>query len=99
MSTSFPVAPLPFPPSSYDQRYFNETIRTLNLYFRQVQNPGPLVATDARLTAPITDPGNQPIGTVWHDKPANVLRIVDDTYINVALSGQTIATARGTVTP
>jgi hypothetical protein len=99
MSGGFPIAPLPFPPTTYDQRYFNETIRTLNLYFRQVQNPGPVIGTDLRLLQITTDPGNKPQGTVWHDKAANVLRIVDETYINIPLSGQTAPTAAGTVTP
>jgi hypothetical protein len=99
MSSSVPITPLLLPPTTYDQRYFNETIRTLNLYFRLIQNPGPLVATDLRLLQVPTDPGNKPEGTVWHDKAANVLRIVDDTYINVPLSGETAQTETGTATP
>lgn len=94
-----PIAPLPFAPTTYDQRYFNETVRTLNLYFRQLQNPSEQVSATLRVLQISTDPGIVPEGTVWHDKAANVLRIVDDTYVRVPLSGETIATSSGTVTP
>lgn len=93
------VVPLPLPPVTYQQRYFNETVRTLNLYFRQIQQPKNQISATIRLLQVDTDPGVVPIGTVWHDKAANVLRIVDETYINVPLSGATIAISSGTVTP
>lgn len=73
----FPVAPLPFPPTTYDQRYFNETIRTLNLYFRQNQNPGNIVGTDLRLLNLPTSAAGLPSGSVWVDTGAsNVLKLV-----------------------
>lgn len=94
-----PITPLPLAPSTYDQRYFNETVRSLNLYFRQIQNPYDQVSASLRLLQPATDPGVVPIGTVWHDKQANVLRIVDDTYVIVPLSGVDTFIASGTVSP
>jgi hypothetical protein len=72
-----PIAPLPFPPTSYDQRYFNETIRTLNLYFRQLQNPGDIVGTTLRVTDFPTSSVGLPLGSVWVDTTAgNVLKVV-----------------------
>ena len=94
-----PIAPLSFAPTSYDQRYFNETVRTLNLYFRQLQNPSDQVSATLRLLQVNLDPGVAPEGTVWHDKAANVLRIVDDTYVRVPLSGASATVSYGTVTP
>ena len=73
----FPIAPLPFPPNTYDQRYFNETIRTLNLYFRQNQNPGDIVGSSLRLLNLPTSDSGLPSGSVWVDTGAsNVLKIV-----------------------
>lgn len=77
MAGSIPIAPLPFPPNSYDQRYFNETIRTLNLYFRQVQNPGPLVGSTLSLSQLPTSAAGLRSGAVWVDTSAgNVLKVV-----------------------
>jgi hypothetical protein len=72
-----PIAPIPFPPDTYDQRYFNETIRTLNLYFRLLQNPGPLVGTSLSISALPTSSAGLRVGDVWVDTGAgNVLKVV-----------------------
>lgn len=77
MAGAIPIAPLPFPPTSYDQRYFNETIRTLNLYFRQIQNPGPLVGSTLSLLQLPTSATGLRVGEVWVDTTAgNVLKVV-----------------------
>lgn len=77
MAGALPITPLPFPPDTYDQRYFNETIRTLNLYFRQLQNPGPVVAATLRITQLPTSATGLPVGSVWVDTGAgNVLKVV-----------------------
>ena len=77
MAGTIPIAPLPFPPTSYDQRYFNETIRTLNLYFRQIQNPGPLVGSTLSLLQLPTSATGLRVGDVWVDTTAgNVLKVV-----------------------
>jgi hypothetical protein len=74
---NFPITPLPFPPTTYDQRYFNETIRTLNLYFRLLQNPGPILGTTLQLTKLPTSATGLPVGSVWVDTTAsNVLKVV-----------------------
>lgn len=73
----FSYAPLPFPPTTYDQRYLNETIRTLNLYFRQIQNPGLLYGSTLNLTELPTSSAGLRSGDVWVDTGAsNVLKIV-----------------------
>lgn len=72
-----PIAPLPFPPSSYEQRYFNETIRTLNLYFRQLQNPGAIVGSTLQLTNMPTSASGLRVGEAWIDTAAgNVIKVV-----------------------
>ncbi len=93
-----PIAPLPFPPTTYEHRYFNETIRTLNLYFRQLQNPGPILGSSLRLLTVDTTPAGKPIGTVWHDAVNNVLRVVDASYVSATLTGNTATTQTGTIT-
>jgi hypothetical protein len=77
MSGTIPITPLPFPPTSYDQRFFNETIRTLNLYFRQIQNPGPIIGSTLRLSQLPTSSAGLRTGEVWVDTAAgNVLKVV-----------------------
>ena len=74
---NFPITPLPFPPETYDAKYFNETIRTLNLYFRLLQNSGPVVASTIQLTNLPTSATGLPTGSVWVDTGAgNVLKVV-----------------------
>jgi hypothetical protein len=74
---NLPITPLPFPPDSYDQRYFNQMLRTLNLYFRQLQNPGAILGTTITLTNLPTSPTGLPAGAVWVDTAAsNVLKVV-----------------------
>ena len=71
------IAPLPFPPATYEQRYFNETVRTLNLYFRLLQNPGDIVGSSLRVTALPTAATGLPSGSIWVDTAAaNVLKMV-----------------------
>lgn len=71
-----PIAPLPFPPDEYDPKYFNEMIRTLNLYFRQLQNPGPVIASTLQLTNIPTSAAGLRTGDVWEDTgAANVLKV------------------------
>jgi hypothetical protein len=77
MAGTIPITPLPFPPSTYDQRFFNETIRTLNLYFRQIQNPGPLVGSTLTISQLPTSATGLRVGEVWVDTAAgNVLKVV-----------------------
>ncbi len=74
---TIPITPLQFPPTTYDQRYYNEVIRTLNLYFRQLQNPGDIVGSTLRITQFPTSAAGLPSGSVWVDTGAgNVLKVV-----------------------
>lgn len=69
--------PLAFPPTSYDQRYFNNIVQTLNLYFRQLQNPGPQVCSTLQILQLPTSATGLPVGSVWVDTGAgNVLKVV-----------------------
>lgn len=74
---NLPITPLPLPPTTYDQLYFNQLLRTLNLYFRQIQNPGALLGTTIQLSDLPTSPTGLPPGSVWVDTSANnVLKVV-----------------------
>jgi hypothetical protein len=66
MSSSFVPAPrLPTPPNDYLPEYFNQLVRSLNAYFVQLQNPGPVQATtyNASLFDPQT--GARTLGMVF----------------------------------
>lgn len=39
--------PLPIPPNTYNQQYFNELLRVMNLYFRALNNVDNTLATTA----------------------------------------------------
>jgi hypothetical protein len=99
MTSRVPIVPLPFPPITYEARYFNETIRTLNLYFRTIQNPGPLIATTLQLTNLPTSATGLPIGAVWRDTSDNTLKIIPDPNGLIILVGESTTVSAGTVTP
>lgn len=92
------IAPLPFPPEAYDRRYFNELIRTLNLYFRTLNNAGPLNATTLNLSSLSTSSTGLKVGEVWIDTTDNTLKIVLSTNYQVNLVGEAATTSAGTVT-
>jgi hypothetical protein len=77
MATRLPIAPLPFPPSEYNNIYFAEMIRTLNLHFRQLQNPGALLGSTLTVSHLPTSATGLASGEVWVDTGAgNVLKVV-----------------------
>ena len=65
---------LPLAPSSYDPEYFNQVIRALNVYFRQLDSTTPVVIDRLTLLALPTSPLGQRVGTVYND--GGVLKIV-----------------------
>jgi hypothetical protein len=74
---SIQFVPLPIPPKDYNQQYFNELLRVLNLYFRTMQNPGDSVVNTLRILNLPTSDTDLPSGSVWVDTTAsNVLKIV-----------------------
>lgn len=90
--------PLPFPPGTYDHAYFNQTIRALNFYFRQIQNPGLVLATTLQLTNLPTSSTGLPVGAVWHDTTDNTLKIVPSANAQVNVIGQSTSAVAGNVT-
>lgn len=73
----FAVTPIPLPTPAYDVKYMEQLIRTLNHYFRQLENPGPVIASGLQLTNLPTSSVGLPSGTVWQDTGAgNVLKVV-----------------------
>jgi hypothetical protein len=74
---SIQFVPLPIPPKDYNQQYFNELLRVLNLYFRTIQNPGDSVVNTLRILNLPTSDTDLPSGSVWVDTTAsNALKIV-----------------------
>jgi hypothetical protein len=65
---------LPLAPSSYDPEYFNQVIRALNVYFRQLDSTSPIVIDSLTLLALPTSALGQRVGTVYND--GGVLKIV-----------------------
>jgi type IV secretory pathway TrbL component len=65
---------LPLAPSTYDPEYFNQVIRALNTYFRQLDSTTPIVVDSITLLALPTSPLGQRVGTVYND--GGVLKIV-----------------------
>ena len=95
---------LPLAPSAYDPEYFNQVIRALNVYFRQLDSTSPIVIDSLTLLALPTSALGQRVGTVYND--GGVLKIVLAGTINgvagaVNLVGlaPTITNTTVTVTP
>jgi hypothetical protein len=65
---------LPLAPSTYDPEYFNQVIRALNVYFRQLDSTTPIVIDKLTLLALPTSALGQRVGTVYND--GGVLKIV-----------------------
>jgi type IV secretory pathway TrbL component len=65
---------LPLAPSTYDPEYFNQVIRALNTYFRQLDSTTPIVVDSITLLALPTSALGQRVGTVYNDN--GVLKIV-----------------------
>jgi hypothetical protein len=65
---------LPLAPSTYDPEYFNQVIRALNTYFRQLDSTTPIVIDKLTLLALPTSALGQRVGTVYNDN--GVLKIV-----------------------
>ena len=95
---------LPLAPSAYDPEYFNQVIRALNVYFRQLDSTTPIVIDKLTLLALPTSALGQRVGTVYND--GGVLKIVLAGTVNgvagaVNLVGiaPTITNTTVTVTP
>jgi hypothetical protein len=95
---------LPLAPSTYDPEYFNQVIRALNVYFRQLDSTSPIVIDSLTLLALPTSALGQRVGTVYNDN--GVLKIVLAGTVNgvagaVNLVGiaPTITNTTVTVTP
>ena len=71
---------LPLAPSTYDPEYFNQVIRALNTYFRQLDSTTPIVIDKLTLLALPTSPLGQRVGTVYND--GGVLKIVLANTVN-----------------
>ncbi len=87
---------LPLAPSSYDPEYFNQVIRALNVYFRQLDSTTPIVIDKLTLLALPTSPLGQRVGTVYND--GGVLKIVLAGTINSLVGSLAITGIAPTIT-
>ena len=76
----FTSTSLPLEPSTYDPEYFNQVIRALNVYFRQLDSTTPVVIDRLTLLALPTSAIGQRAGTVYNDN--GVLKIVLANTVN-----------------
>lgn len=68
---------LPFPPTEYEEQYFNAMVRALNVYFQQQLNPGPINGSTLNLSSLPTSSAGLRSGDIWVDTTAaNVLKRV-----------------------
>jgi hypothetical protein len=87
---------LPLAPSSYDPEYFNQVIRALNVYFRQLDSTTPVVIDSLTLLALPTSPLGQRVGTVYND--AGVLKIVLAGTVNAVAGAVNLVGIAPTIT-
>lgn len=71
---SFTSPSLPLAPNTYDPEHFNQVIRTLNVFFSQLNSTTPIVVDSISLLALPTSALGQRVGTVYNDN--GVLKIV-----------------------
>ena len=93
---------LPLAPSTYDPEYFNQVIRALNTYFRQLDSTTPIVIDSLTLLALPTSAIVQRVGTVYNDN--GVLKIflsgkVNTVVLSVNLVGAAPKVLNGNVVP
>ena len=70
----FTAPSLPLAPSAYDPEYFNQVLRSLNVYLSQIGSTTPIVIDSLTLLALPTSALGQRVGTVYNDN--GVLKIV-----------------------
>jgi hypothetical protein len=71
---SFAPPNFPLPPAEYTPQYFDQLVRSLNAYFRQVGSTTPIVVDSITLNNLPTSATGLPAGSVWND--AGTLKIV-----------------------
>lgn len=71
---SFAPPNFPLPPTEYTPQYFDQLVRSLNAYFRQVGSTTPIVVDSITLNNLPTSATGLPAGSVWND--AGTLKIV-----------------------
>ena len=50
MSRNLPIPFFPSPPREYNQSYFSQLVRNFSVFSEQIRVPGPLQATNLKLT-------------------------------------------------
>ena len=95
---------LPLAPSAYDPEYFNQVLRSLNVYLTQIGSTTPIVIDSLTLLALPTSALGQRVGTVYNDN--GVLKIVLSNTVtgvvgavNLVGIAPTVNNTSGNVTP
>ena len=95
---------LPLAPSEYDPEYFNQVLRSLNVYLTQIGSTTPIVIDSLTLLALPTSALGQRVGTVYNDN--GVLKIVLSNTVtgvvgavNLVGIAPTVNNTSGNVTP
>ena len=83
---------LPLAPSEYNPEYFNQLIRSLNVYLNQIGSTTPIVIDQLTLLALPTSPSGLRPGTVWNDN--GTLKIV--LANTIVVPGATLSIVGGT---
>lgn len=92
----FSTPSLPLAPSTYDPEYFNQVIRALNTYFRQIGSTTPIVVDSISLLALPVSPLGQRVGTVYNDN--GVLKIVLEGTVNSVVGSVNLVGIAPTIT-
>ena len=92
----FSTPSLPLAPNTYDPEYFNQVIRSLNVYFSQQNSTTPIVIDSLTLLALPTSALGQRVGTVYNDN--GVLKIVLAGTVNSVAGSTTITGIAPTIT-
>jgi len=92
----FSTPSLPLAPNTYDPEYFNQVIRSLNVYFSQQNSTTPIVIDSLTLLALPTSALGQRVGTVYND--GGVLKIVLAGTVNSLVGTVNLVGAPPTIT-
>ena len=92
----FTAPSLPLAPSAYDPEYFNQVLRSLNVYLSQIGSTTPIVIDSLTLLALPTSPLGQRVGTVYND--GGVLKIVLAGTVNAVAGAVNLVGIAPTIT-
>jgi len=81
---------LPLAPGEYNPEYFNQLIRALNVYLKQIGSTTPIVIDQLTLLALPTSPIGLRPGTVWNDGGTLKIVLSNTIVVPTATAGLTV---------